>query len=101
MGNSGQWTVDSGKWTVDSGQWTVDSGQWTVDSGQWTEMWSYIYFVSVVQKVKILKCSVNIVYGRECREVKGSGLEIGIRKGTGMKGKMEGLEKGSYQWAVI
>ena len=80
MGNSGQWTVDSGKWTVDSGQWTVDSGQWTVDSGQWTEMWSYIYFVSVVQKVKILKCSVNIVYGRECREVKGSGLEIGIRK---------------------
>jgi hypothetical protein len=33
--------------------------------------------------------------------VKGSGLEIGIRKRAGTKRKMGGLDKGSYQWAVI
>jgi len=50
---------------------------------------------------KILKFIINILYGKECREVKGSGLEIGIRKRAEMKRKIEGLEKGSYQWAVI
>jgi hypothetical protein len=40
------------------------------------------------QKVRILNCIVHVVYGRECREVKGSGLEIGIRKREGIKGKM-------------
>jgi len=55
----------------------------------------------VVQKAKILKYIVNILYGKECREMKGSGLEIGIRKNAGIKRKMEGLEKRSYQWAVI
>jgi hypothetical protein len=56
--------------------------------GHRTEKYSYIYFLSMIQKVRILNCIVNIVYGRECREVKGSGLEIGIRKRTGIKGKM-------------
>jgi hypothetical protein len=55
----------------------------------------------MVQMVKILNCIINVVYGGECREVKGSGLEIGIRKRAGMKRKMEGLENGSYHWAVI
>ena len=67
----------------------------------WTEIYSYMYFLSVFLKVKILKFIINVVYGRECREVKGSGIEIRIRKRAEMERKMEGLEKVSYQWAVI
>ena len=47
------------------------------------------------------KLIINILYGRACREVKGSWLEIGIRKRAEWKRKAEGLQKGSYQWAVI
>jgi len=69
--------------------------------GLWTEIYSYMYFLSVFLKFKILKFIINVVYRRERREVKGSGIEIGIRKRAEMERKMEGLEKVSYQWAVI
>ena len=43
----------------------------------------------MVQEVKIVRCIINTEYGREGREVKGNGVEIGTRKRGGNEKKEE------------